>query len=262
MLSSTILEFTDPDEYQVAMGRAEDHRSIITAPGSYRSELTLVGLHSVGLQDGKLALPRVVQAAAHKEVCNIAFLTADNQAAVTFNGIEQPEPSISFQSPGTEYIVIASADCHWGGISLTPETLMSASRALVGDDIATPAASKLIHTAPHLLVRLQRLHAATVHLALNTPDILTHPAVAKAIEQELLSVLIACLTDDAATIMSPNANRQQVLRRFHQVIEANGDEPLYLPEICTAVGVAERTLRNACMAYLGMSPHRYHGCGG
>jgi AraC-like DNA-binding protein len=204
-----------------------------------------------------MALPRVVQAAAHKEVCNIAFLTADNQAAVTFNGIEQPEPSISFQSPGTEYIVIASADCHWGGISLTPETLMSASRALVGDDIATPAASKLIHTAPHLLVRLQRLHAATVHLAANTPDILTHPAVAKAIEQELLSVLIACLTDDAATIMSPNANRQQVLRRFHQVIEANGDEPLYLPEICTAVGVAERTLRNACMAYLGMSPHRY-----
>ena len=63
MPSSTILEFTDPDEYQVAMGRAEDHRSIITASGSYRSELTLVALHSVGLQDGKLALPRVVQAA-------------------------------------------------------------------------------------------------------------------------------------------------------------------------------------------------------
>jgi AraC-like DNA-binding protein len=239
------------------MGRAEDHRSIITAPGSYRSELTMVRLHRLGLQQGILALPRIVQAAPNEDLCNVAFLTADNRASVTFNATEQPQSSISFQSPGSEYIVIATADCRWGGISLTPETLVSASRALVGYEITAPAESRLIHTRPALMARLQRLHAATVHLAANTPDILMHPEVARAIEQELLSGLMACLADDAATIKSPNANRQHVLRRLHQVVEANGDEPLYLPEICAAVGVSERTLRNACTAYLGMSPHRY-----
>ena len=42
----------------------------------------------------------------------------------------------------------------------------------------------------------------------------------------------------------------------HQV-EANPDTPLYLTEICAAVGAAERTIRAACEYHLGMGPIRY-----
>jgi AraC-like DNA-binding protein len=256
MLSSTILKLTDPYEYQAAMGRAEEQKSIITAPGSYRSELTLVDLHCLGLQLGRIALPRIVQAAPHEDLCNFAFLAADNQSSVTFNGIEQPQSSISFQSPGAQYTSITSAECYWGGISLTPETLASTSRALTGYEITVPKASPLIHTPPTLLARLDNLHRSATALAATVPDILTHPEVAKAIEQELLRALIACLTD-TATIEEPNPKRQRLLQRFHQVAEANPYEPLYLPEICAAVGVTERTLHIVCKEYLGMGAHRY-----
>ena len=37
----------------------------------------------------------------------------------------------------------------------------------------------------------------------------------------------------------------------------NPDQPLYLTEICAAIGVAERTLRAACEEHLGMGPIRY-----
>jgi len=39
-------------------------------------------------------------------------------------------------------------------------------------------------------------------------------------------------------------------------LEAEG-QPLFLIEVCAQVGVNERTLRNYCLEYLGMSPHRY-----
>jgi transcriptional regulator GlxA family with amidase domain len=45
--------------------------------------------------------------------------------------------------------------------------------------------------------------------------------------------------------------------RFHQAVEAYQGEPLYIRDICVAIGVPERTLRHACSVYLGMSPHRY-----
>jgi AraC-like DNA-binding protein len=40
-------------------------------------------------------------------------------------------------------------------------------------------------------------------------------------------------------------------------LEANPDRPLYLTEMCAAMGVAERTLRAACQEHLGMGPIRF-----
>jgi AraC-like DNA-binding protein len=48
-----------------------------------------------------------------------------------------------------------------------------------------------------------------------------------------------------------------IVVRFEEFLEANPDRPLYLAEICTAIGVAERTLRAACEEHLGMGPIRY-----
>jgi AraC-like DNA-binding protein len=48
-----------------------------------------------------------------------------------------------------------------------------------------------------------------------------------------------------------------IVVRFEEFLEANPDRPLYLAEICTAIGVAERTLRVACEEHLGMGPIRY-----
>jgi AraC-like DNA-binding protein len=45
--------------------------------------------------------------------------------------------------------------------------------------------------------------------------------------------------------------------RFHDYLASRPDEPLYLSEICAAIGVSERTLRDCCQDHLGMGPHRY-----
>ena len=45
--------------------------------------------------------------------------------------------------------------------------------------------------------------------------------------------------------------------RFVEFLEAHPHRPLYLTEICAAIGVAERTLRASCERHLGMGPIRY-----
>jgi AraC-like DNA-binding protein len=253
---STILKLTDPYEYQAAISHAADVKTVVTGSGSYQSELTLVDLHHLGLLQGRISLPRIVQGVSKKNLYTIDFPTPDNKAHWNFNGIEALGSHIAFCCPGTEYVVTTLAEEAWGGISLPPETLASASRALVGYEITAPRASQLIRTPPPLMARLHNVHEAATRLAATVPDILAHPEVSRAIEQELLRALIACITDPAP-IKKPNPNRQRVLQRFHQVVEANQYEPLYLPEICTAVGASERTLHSVCTEYLGLSPHRY-----
>jgi transcriptional regulator GlxA family with amidase domain len=48
-----------------------------------------------------------------------------------------------------------------------------------------------------------------------------------------------------------------IIAKFEEYLEANPNTPMYLAEICAAVGAAERTLRFACKKHLGMGPIRF-----
>ena len=47
------------------------------------------------------------------------------------------------------------------------------------------------------------------------------------------------------------------MRRFRRVLEEHPDRPIYVPEICSAIGVPDRTLRLCCQEHLAMSPKQY-----
>jgi AraC-like DNA-binding protein len=255
MPSSAILNVSDPYEYQAALSDSEDLKCIITAPGDYHADLTLIDLHQLQLQRGSVSLPRIVYSAHTNDLCNFCFSTAD-QPPVLFNGIEVPQVSMAFYSPRAEYFVRSSGECFWGGISLAQEALAAAAQSLIGREITAPISTQLISPSPPLMARLLTLHRAASQLAVTASDILVHPEVSRAIEQELSRAMIACLAS-SRLMEDRNSNRQAIMRRLQQVLEANENEPLYIPEICAAIGVTDRTLRNVCSEYLGMGPHRY-----
>jgi AraC-like DNA-binding protein len=106
--------------------------------------------------------------------------------------------------------------------------------------------------------RLLKLHKAAGDLAKSAPDLLAHPQVARAIEQTLLHAMITCLAEGTAIEMGPAGRRHLlIIARFEEFLATNYDRPLYLAEICTALGVSERTLRICCHEHLGMGPVRY-----
>jgi transcriptional regulator GlxA family with amidase domain len=47
------------------------------------------------------------------------------------------------------------------------------------------------------------------------------------------------------------------MNRLEQVLVANVNRQLTIPELCKAIGVGERSLRISCYTVLGMSPNQY-----
>ena len=108
------------------------------------------------------------------------------------------------------------------------------------------------------MAKLQRLHAAAGRLAEEAPEIIAHPEAARGLEQALIEAMVGCL-DEGEVREDRTALRRHamIMRRFRRAVEENPDEPLYIPELCKAIGVSDRTLRLCCQEQLGMSPKRY-----
>jgi transcriptional regulator GlxA family with amidase domain len=106
--------------------------------------------------------------------------------------------------------------------------------------------------------RLTKLHEMVGQIAETTPDLLELPEVMRALEQNLIHLMVKCLTEGAVSEMTVGSRRHDIIvAKFEEFLEAHPDTPLYLAEICAAIGVAERTLRVACEEHLGMGPIRY-----
>ena len=130
--------------------------------------------------------------------------------------------------------------------------------SITGHEYAGSPLKHLVKPAPELMSRLLKLHGMVDQLAKTMPDILSLPEVSRALEQELLLVMIRCLTGGEPMSMTTGGRRRDmIIVRFEEFLEAHPDRPLYLAEICAAIGVAERTLRVACEEHLGMGPIRF-----
>ena len=62
---------------------------------------------------------------------------------------------------------------------------------------------------------------------------------------------------DVKTKKPPSSRHNALIARYLEFLANNPSRPLCLTEICVAIGVPERTLRDACVEHLGMGPIRY-----
>ena len=259
MSESSSLVFSDPEEYREKFRSAEVN-IVVTAAGRFQANLTRANLHHLEIQRGWISLPRIARSGHTKDRRSIGFLIGDRQSSSIVNRAEAGPGRIAFYAPDTEIYQRTSTECCWGSLSLPANAFDAAARELVGHDLPTPVQMQLLRPPPHLMSRLLHLHDAVLHLATTVPDVLVHPEVAKALEQELVRSMLLCLTYEGVEARGGIAGFQQrvpIMQRFEQAISERPNEPLYVAEICAAIGVQERTLRNHCLYHLGMSPHRY-----
>jgi AraC-like DNA-binding protein len=257
MPSSAFRSFHDPWEHQ-SFFRAADMKVVVTGAGEYSSKLTRIDMHRLWMQRNVTSLPQITYLSDHQYRRPICFLTDNQQASFTRNGRELQPGVIAVSSPHSEYYYRLPPQASLGFMSLTADDLAAAGRAIAGYDLTAPSVTRLVRPPDQLMSRLLRLHAAAGHLAETVPDVLAHPEVARALEHELVRTMVHCLTDrETVVIEARGFQRISVMKHFEQLLEANPGSPLYVGDICAAIGVPERTLRSYCMEHLGMSPHRY-----
>jgi AraC-like DNA-binding protein len=258
MPGSAVQTYTDPHEYQSSI-RATDVTVLLTGRSHdrFHARLTRMDLHKLWMRSGETSAPYLMQGAWTSDRCIIHFLAGEDQTPYHHNGMELPPDTILVNPPGKEFYR-RSTGRRSGSMSLTIADLAIASRAILGRELTVPPTTRMVRPPAQVMSRLLHLYDAAENLATAAPDILTNPEVARAIEQELIRVMVACIAAcEDVNDDSNRGNRVPVMRRFQQMLEENRGEPLYVTEICSGIGVSERTLRLHCLAQLGLSPHRY-----
>jgi len=256
MASSRVLRFSDPVPYQAAI-RAADVEVYPTTAGHFQAQLTQINLDRLWMQRFRETLPKVDASTIRPGRRVIGFLTDANQASVQNCGTEFSPQEIVI-SRGDEMHHRTSGDYRFGAMSLTTDDFDAACKAVVGHEVAVDKLKQVVRPSPHLMLRLTKLHRIVGQMAETAPDVLDLPEVSRAFEQQLVHVVVRCMTEGiSSTITAAGRRHDVIISRFMEFLEANPNTPLYLPEICAAVGAAERTLRAACEQHLGMGPIRY-----
>jgi AraC-like DNA-binding protein len=257
MPSSSVHTFTDPHPYQAAV-RAAEVEVLVTSKGDFRAELTKIDLHRLWLQRGHESLPRVFHSSVSAKRAPIVFLASTDQAGIQHSGMDVSPSDLIVDGLGSTHHIRSWGPSHWGAMSLTPDDLAAASHALSGRELTVPSVTHLVRPSAPLMSRLLNLHANAERLAKTTPDILAKPEVARAVEQALVDAMVRCLIEGTPVGMRAGGyHHSRVIVRFEELLAANAGRPLYLAEICAALGVSERTLRVCCQEHLGMGPVRY-----
>jgi AraC-like DNA-binding protein len=253
---SRVLSFTDPYCCQVAI-QAADVELYPTTRGHFHADLTQIGLNRLWMQRFHQKLAQVNAVAIRPGRRVIGFLTKEHQPTLQHCGMDVSAGEIIVNDFDMMH-QRSGADLHYGSMSLTLGDFDAAAKAISGREFPGAPLKHLVRPSPTLMSRLLELHKMVGQIAETTPGVLELPEVVQALEQQLIHVMVRCLTDGLPSKMTPGSHRHDaIVAKFEEFLEANPNTPLYLPEICAAVGAAERTLRIACEEHLGMGPIRY-----
>jgi AraC-like DNA-binding protein len=251
-----VLKFTDPLPCQAAI-QASDVEILPTTRGDFQAEITQIGMNCLWMQRFHVSLPQVSTVASRPDRRSIAFLTESNSSPLQHCGLNVLPGDIIVNKFDLAH-QRSGADYHLGAMSLPSDELDAAVEVIIGRELLKNPDQRIIHPHPALMSRLLKLHKAVGQLAHDVPDILQLPEVLRALENELVHVMVRCLAEGVSVETTIGSRRHDaIIARFEDFLEANPDRPLYLPELCAAIGVAERTLRASCEEHLGMGPVRY-----
>ena len=256
MAWSTALGFNDPLSFQAAISTA-DLELLPTVGGQFRAELTRVCMDQLWMQRFYQNLP-LINAGAMKPGRRVfTFFTSAEPQAMRHCGMDVLSGDIIVNN-FDEIHQQTEAEFRLGSMSLTIRALDAACKAITGREFSGSPLKHLVRPNAALISRLLKLHEMVGQIATTIPDVLELPEAARSLEQQLIHILVRCLTEGVSVQMTSGGRRHDmIVAKFEEYLEANPNVPLYLPEICAAIGAAERTLRIACEEHLGMGPIRY-----
>jgi AraC-like DNA-binding protein len=209
------------------------------------------------MQRGEENAPRVMRAAPTPGRMILSFLTGPGSSLR--DGIEVPSGSITLFSQREPRWHVTTGPSRWGSLSVPLSIAAGIGDILAGRQLDRIDVQCVVQPAEAAMRRLMRLHGAAADLAEVAPERLGRAEVARAIEQQIIEAVADCLAHATHVTAPPPTQRvrRAIVDRFREMASRNLDQPLYMPEVCIALGVPGRSLRFCCQELLGISPKRY-----
>jgi AraC-like DNA-binding protein len=234
MSSSACWTFNDTDHFAAAV-RAADVKIVATGRGSTHVELMRADLGALWLQAGVESFAHVAQISYSRDRAIMMF-THPGGAPIHWRGQQVPPGSLIGVGLGHDGYHYTDGPTHWATLSLPP--------------VWAPP--------PAALRRLQALHRRVETLARETPWMLARVEPARALNQAIIAAVAACIGADMAKqeVVRPRRG-SAIIARLDAMLEVAPDSPIYVPEVCAALGVSQRTLLTYCQLHVGVGPERY-----
>lgn len=255
MMQSGTFTFADCNTFEAGLG-AVRISLVVTQPGRFAARATIVALPQLELLRISEELARVAFVSLPPRRAAVSF-PIDCAEPARFSGFRMGTGDIMLHGDGEGYHQVLGPSSSWGLILLSPDALARFSRAVVGFDLVHPRVGYVVHAPATAAAHLLLLHRRATRLAATRPGVLAHPAVARALEQELLHTLVHCLADGSVEPETPVHSRRATVMRQCENALARPSAVARRFDLCSAVGVPARTLRSCFAAFLGIGPHRY-----
>ena len=232
---------------------------VFTQSGQYDAQLQQWAGDRLFAQRGWQSFAHIARVRTPADRCLLLWPTSQRQAATYDGKAAAVFGDIIYSAGSSENYNRTPSNVRWASLSPFVDDLAGTSSSLTGHDLSAAGTHRVFRPSLYAVQRLLTLHGALCDLADTAPETMMHPEVRRATEESLFRAMVACLQDGRERIASSRRQRTSaaLMKRFEQVLEANPDEPLYLTEICAAVGAPAWVLRGACQEHLGMSPYRY-----
>ncbi|MCP3467503.1 helix-turn-helix domain-containing protein [Bradyrhizobium sp. CCGUVB23] len=256
MAWSRVFDFTEPSACSAVI-RSAQLELIPTVRGRFHAEITQIGMNRLLVHRFHVSLPQVNTVAVKPGRRSIGFLSEPGSSRFLHCGVEILPGDIIVNRSDVVH-QRSDANLHYGTMSLPIDDLDAAAETIIGREFPKTRQTQIVRPQSALTVRLLKLHKSVGQLAHDNPHILELPQVLRSLEHELIHLMVRCLAEGAAVEPSAGGRRHEIIvAQFEEFLEANPSRPLYLVEICAAIGVAERSLRASCKEHLGMGPIRY-----
>jgi AraC-like DNA-binding protein len=247
--------FAGSDDYQANLPPTT--QLLALQPGRFQARLTWMELADLNLLHARETGPRIAYVSLSPERVFITFPT-QRSPTLLYDGAPLLLGDIVFHSLGQQLHQRTIGDTAWGSIALTPGSLLAYSKTLAGREVVPPPSGQILRPSAADRRQLLRLHGEAVRIAETQLGHIGNVEVARALQQDLIWALMACLTTGRPRDGSAVTRRYaRIMVRFEEALIASADRPLPVPEICGGIGVSERGLRDRCQEILGMDPAQY-----
>ena len=245
--------FGEAEDFQAALRADGVAGMLFTGRGQFRARLTQVGLERLRLAAVEEAQSRVAFIAVPAGMILVAF-PIDGGPSPIWGGVEIRTGELITFGSAQRLHARTVGPSHWGAVQAPEQQLADYGRVLSGTRFVVPPAARW--QPPRAAARqLRDLHRAAIRMAEARMGALTDIQAAHGLEQQLLHALIECLSEGAAEETATGRHHRDILARFEEMFAA---EPcLPMTDICAALGVSERMLRDCCKKHLGVGPSGY-----
>src|SRR5579883_493994 len=248
--------FDDPEGFQASF-RATDCEMLSQAK-SFSARLSRMDFDRLWMQRADMAGPVVFHGRSAPMRFGVVFLADSRQAHPFDEGVELSSEEVLIYPAGEVGHFWSRAASRIAMMSLDEADAARASVLTTGLDLPPPRAVQVVRPDLPALERLRALHQKASRLAELEPAAFAKPAIVTSLERGLTGALMACVAPGNSTEAARSrASHSRVIARFEEFLEARRREPVYLPEICAAIGASERTLRSCCHERFGTGPIRY-----